>query len=289
VTGQTTRPFRWNIAKREQLGRLVEGEAEVPYVDFVQDLQQCCARIISFLGDAHATFVGRSPECIFDHLSGLLADSTWKERMTLFNISMSGWWPGSDMHRKIGSTRLREQLTAMELSPESLIARKNAVAFVDLVSSGGTFTQLNRAIFEWVSVDKLDEAAVRAKVRFIGITGQEKTSPNTWRWQQPKTWTQSYRSDAIKNVSIPGRLWDFLGNYGDKATPSNPPWRWGSSAMAQPPTDECHRRALRLALKLYELGLQRDTRLGFTKLLARQPGMDQAQFRSLITELRKRK
>jgi hypothetical protein len=50
-------PFRWNLARREQLGRLVEG-APAELGSIVRDLRDCCARVMAQAGDSRLMFVG---------------------------------------------------------------------------------------------------------------------------------------------------------------------------------------------------------------------------------------
>ncbi len=281
-------PFRWNLAKREQLGKLVHGEAAIAYPQFLADLQECCARVLSSCDNSDLIFVGRSPESIFDHLSGLLCDTSWGNRCVLFNISMAGGGPvaGAELRHPSVIKVLREQFAAVGLAPAQLVVRDMPVAFVDLVSTGGTYADLNEMLFAWTREVRADEPAARRKLRYVGITVREKTSPKTWRWQQHAAWTCKFRSHAIKNVSVPWRLWDYLGNRQQKVTPSNPRWRWGSDELAQVPRAEHHLQALRLALKLYDQGLSVESRRRLSTLLARQPAMTEGWFRTLVNELR---
>ncbi len=81
-------PFRWNLTHRSHLGNLVEGERARAYPSLSDDLLRCCSRLLAFSDDANLVFVGRSPESIFDYLSGLLFDSSWFERLELLHFSM---------------------------------------------------------------------------------------------------------------------------------------------------------------------------------------------------------
>src|SRR4051795_10636882 len=81
-------PFRWNLARREQLGSLVEGEPAALHDAFVAELRECCVRVLAMAGDSRLVFVGRSPESLFDYLSGTFAETGWEGRCTLLNLSM---------------------------------------------------------------------------------------------------------------------------------------------------------------------------------------------------------
>jgi hypothetical protein len=279
-------PFRWDITKREQLGRLVDGPRAKTYPGFFEHLQACCSRVIAFCDDSDLVFVGRSPESIFDHLSGLLADTSWASRCSLLNISMRVSPAEIRHHRPRAIFAVREQFDSLGLSPLQIIARDQPVALVDLVWYGRTLGSITQLLVDWVRELHGDEAALREKLRFVGITPKKKTSPETWRWQQHVEWTQDFRTRRIKNVSIPLTLYVFLLAAQPKVAQTNPPWRWGDEAMAEPLRDEENLQALRLALHLYETGCERDTRLEFATRLSAEPAMKHAWFRSLIIELR---
>lgn len=62
--------FRWNIARREQLGRLVTGEPVDGLPAILEEVRRCAARVIAMSADSRLSFVGRSPEALFDYLTG---------------------------------------------------------------------------------------------------------------------------------------------------------------------------------------------------------------------------
>jgi len=282
--------FRWNISKREQLGKLIDGSIEEIYYpeNFMDELLKCCARIISFSDNSEFVFIGRSPESIFDYLSGLLCDTSWHDRCLLFNYSnrdydvkyLRKFYKGSIFE-------IRKQLTECNLSPYELIQKKRAVSFVDIVSSGRTFTHFIEIFFDWINEVKCDRKAVLKKIRFIGITIKEKTSPNTWRWHQNLEWTEEFRSGQIKNVSLEGSIAFYLAGVQNKTILSNNPERWGDEIMKQPPRDEGNIEALKFACKLFQCGSTGEHRLRFAHYLAKEPGMKLPWFRKLINELRR--
>jgi hypothetical protein len=206
-------PFRWNIAKREQIGRLVAGEPAVPYSQFMPELRLCAARVLTFASDAELIFIGRSPENFFDYLSGVLAITSWADRCTLVNISLR-------VNARAGLRRAypdfvapgRLLLATYGLSPRQIIERPRPVALIDLVASGETFGHLATVLVDWAKEEQLDISAMKRKLRFIGITRRTKTSPKTWRWQQQVDWTKDFSPRSIKNVSIPSWLWNYWGN-----------------------------------------------------------------------------
>ena len=73
--------FRWNITRREQLGRLVEGEPAEIHRSVLEELRLCCARVIAMAGDSRLVFIGRSPEQLYDDLQEMVRDvkhNPWK-------------------------------------------------------------------------------------------------------------------------------------------------------------------------------------------------------------------
>ena len=96
-------PFRWDLTRRNQLGSLLEGEAAATYKSFPTHLLACCARVVAFSGDSDLIFVGRSPESIFDHLSGLLFGYLYVKfvprRGLLFSASEASYGISNRYHR----------------------------------------------------------------------------------------------------------------------------------------------------------------------------------------------
>jgi len=277
------KPFRWNISKKEQLGSLIEGSYDKPYPDFMEHLRKCCAGILSFSDNSDLIFIGRSPESIFDYMSGILADTTRAEVPLLLNISIR------NINSAISSealSSLKKQLSSCRLSPEDIIGRTRSVTFVDLVYSGKTFKNFMEFLFNWSQESKCDKKGLMKKIRIIGITEQTKTSPKTWRWHQHIQWVGEFRPKEIKNVSIPWVMWDYLGNNQKKVSLQNYPERWGSEDMASPPRNEENINALRLAYGLYEKGTSKEERHIFLSHLAGEKGMKFPWFRSLVNELR---
>ena len=280
-------PFRWDLTRRNHLGTLVEGEATATYGSFHTHLLACCARVVAFSGDSDLIFVGRSPESIFDHLSGLLFDSTWFERLELLHFSMR-FREEAEVHKEHPGAvpAMRAYLERLGLHPEGLATRPRPAAFVDLVASGDTFGRLVAFLHNWSREIRYDWNAVRRRVRLVGITEKQKTSPNTWRWQQHARWLPLLGRGAVKNVSIPFDLWNYLGNYQDKVSLSYTPSRWGDPAFSSPTYHEPQLKALRLAFELFELGRARERREEFTSLLTGESAMRHGWFRMLVQELR---
>jgi hypothetical protein len=86
--GDVIRPFRWDVTRRSQLGSLPEIDRPKTYPEFEEDLLTCSARILAFAGDSNLLFVGRSPQPLFDLLSGLLIETSRTDRLRLLNVGL---------------------------------------------------------------------------------------------------------------------------------------------------------------------------------------------------------
>lgn len=101
---------------------------------------------------------------------------------------------------------------------------------------------------------------MRPKLRFIGITHREKTSPNAFRWQQHAEWTSRLPASSVLNVSLPAPVWGYFGNTQPKMTASFTSRRWADAAIASPRRDPVARKALAAAVAIVEHGDPAETR-----------------------------
>jgi hypothetical protein len=285
-------PFRWDLRRREQLGRLLSAPPPrrpfwwIPtrFRELLPQVRTCAARLLARAGDARLVFVGRSPENMFDYLTGALADTPWADRCDLLSVSLQ--W-GVELLPAPALRALRQQHIAFGLHPAQIASAPRPVAFVDLVSSGGTFGQLSAFLSRWARDEGVDVNAVRRRLRWIGITRRTKNSPNTWRWFQQVDWARDYPRDALRGVSIDDWFWSWLGNYQDKTMPSNTYDRWGTEEMAHPEHAPERLEALRVAFKLHEKARTRDERERFVAQLIERPEMREPWLRSLVVALRR--
>lgn len=190
-------PFRWDLAAHAQLGNLLDGPVLETFPGFEEQLLVACARVLALCDESDLYFVGRSAESIFDHLSGLLFNSSWEERLALLHFSMR-----NDLYVREhpGAVRqLHSYLAELRLSPDAIAGREHTVAFVDLVSSGDTLGNLVALLRAWSEDSRYDWNAVARRLRVVGITWQTETSPKTQRWWQRAEWTHVLRPSAIKN------------------------------------------------------------------------------------------
>ena len=130
------KPFRWDIQKREQLGRLTKGERSSAYPGFIDELRKCASRLISFTDDAMVAFVGRSPESFFDYLSGIFEETSKAYDLVLLNISNR-----FESILEIKEKRhflyqsLKRHFEECSVSPRDILTRKRKTLFADVVAS----------------------------------------------------------------------------------------------------------------------------------------------------------
>jgi hypothetical protein len=282
------RPFRWNVAKREQLGRLLDGPQAETYDGFDRDLRTLAAKIMARSQDSHLVFVGRSAENAFDYLSGLFHDSSDPPRLTLLQFSdpphevdvIARWRP-----KEVAS--LFGYFAAERLDPMSIVSSGKQARFVDLVHTGNTFASICQLLRHWGRVQGADWTSVRSRIGFIGITVRKKNSPNTWRWQQQCDWVAEIDRSRVKNISsIPRQQWSWIGDHQEKTTPSFRIERWASSDAQLPTRDDPHLKGLRLAASLFDRGRDRHERARFAAEVAVQPEMKEAWLRARLLRLR---
>ena len=278
--------FRWDLSRREQLGRLIDGRQVTPEPWLVEELVVCCGGVLSLCDDSDLCFVGRSPESVFDLLSGALYRTSWKGRLTLLNLSMRSEDTADVRVRNPGRVEaLRPELTALGLDPTALTKRSRPVALVDLVATGGTLGNVVDLLLTWGKEVRADIEALKRKLRFVGITWRTKNSPKTWRWQQQVPWMRRFPQRAARNVSISGRLWDHLGNRQPKVMCSYPSWRWGDPELRQPPHWERNLEALAHAVALHDKGRTEQQRRALARVMAGRSEIRQRWLRSLVSEL----
>jgi hypothetical protein len=280
-------PFRWNLANQTHLGSLVKGEKSKAYDGFLSQMLSCCSGILALSDNSDLIFVGRSPESIFDHLSGLLYNTSWFNRLDLLQFSMR-LQDEADIRRRYPKAifAMRDYLSYLHLDPPTLIKRARPVSFIDLVLSGDTFGRLVSLLHTWSKDSSVKWNVVMRKLRLIGITERTKTSPNTWRWQQHSEWTTLLQRGSIKNVSIPKDLWVYLGDYQLKVTRSFSPSRWGHPDSSQPTYDDEQLNALSLAYDLFKYGKTRERRDQLAAHMAKERSMRFGWFRGLVKEVR---
>jgi hypothetical protein len=280
-------PFRWDITQRNCLGSLVEGEGAAAYDGFPSHLLFVCSRILAFSGNSALVFVGRSPESIFDHLRGLLFETSWFDRLELLHFSMRFREESEIRQNHPGAIEaMRAYLQHLGLHPEGIAVANRPLTFIDLVSTGDTFGRLITFFHNWSDELACDWNGVSRRIRLVGIIEKTKARPKAWRWQQHAAWVSLLGSGLIKNISVPRELWEYLGNYQNKVSPSYTPSLWGTPELASPTYAKEQLKALRLAYELFELGRTKERRDEFASLLVREQAMEHEWFRTLVQEIR---
>jgi hypothetical protein len=235
--------------------------------------------------DGDLFFVGRSPDSLFDVLSGIFAGTSWEERLRLLPVSLR--WNSAPGSLPIPRQALRRYLASLELSPEQIRSRPRPTALVDMVATGRTFGELVTTWQVWSQELNIPWIQVRRKLRLIGITERAKTSPKTWRWQQHVTWAALLAPGSIKNVSVPWWFWDQL-NDRPKASRTFPPEAWANPDLSRPPRHWRSIDGLRDAVCCYQTGRTAAARERFVAELLRGPSVRSAWLRALAHELRSR-
>ncbi len=293
-----SKPFRWDIKKREQLGSLLDGplEHEDRYYGgikhYLDVLPKSCARILSMSDNSDLIFIGRSLEKAFDYLSGILSDTSWETGCVLLNVSLTdsynevkGKYPGA-------IEGFSEQLNSLGLNPGNLQYRERGIAFVDVIMSGDTFGNLHDFLMKLSDIEHIDINSIKRKVRFIAGTMEKYTSPNTHRWYQDKKnmpWICEYKPRQLRSFTIEEGLWDHLiwPDYEQRVSQCNPPWRWTDASIEYAHHDKKCLESLRLCYHLYIAGTSPEQKRLFLRLLQKEKSVRYPWFRGLISELKK--
>ncbi|MGW4833089.1 hypothetical protein ACWEOG_36220 [Amycolatopsis japonica] len=271
------RPYRWDLVRPDQLGTLLERAGE-PWLWFLDELIECAAKVIARAGDADLYFVGRSADSVHDLLSG----TPWRERIHQLPLSFAGARSGlseSDVDT------LRGYLASAGLSPHDL-ARGRPKVFVDLVHSGQTFTELYGLLRKWIDDEREAWSIVRGRLRFLGITVRERTTPSAFRWQQHFDWPADLPANGVRNISLAWPVWHYFGDRQEKLTASFPRPRWSDENGRAPEHSEERLRGLAEAVAIVEAGRSKAGRDLLVRHLRKEPAMAESWLRTLITRLR---
>lgn len=282
-----TKPFRWNVARREQLGDLSAVPPAAAYDGFLDDLRLAAAKVLARAGARELVFVGRSLESMFDYLSGALESVDGAPTLTLLQFSCPRG-SADELARQHPAelAALHSYFAAERLDPASLAVTTGRVAFVDVVSSGATFATLTDLMRHWSRAAGVDLAAAFHHVAFLGVTEQKKTSPNTWRWWQRPPWSDLPMKPAAASVSVPYRFWSHVADRESKVTPSHRLQHWAEPLPASAMRLTEHHSALRRAVELYDLARTRPERLRLARYLSRMPEMRDEPVRALALGLK---
>src|SRR5690606_25527589 len=106
--------------------------------------------VVARAGDSDLVFVGRSPECLFDYLSGLFAGVPRAPSLTLVQFSAPRERASTlaATHRR-ELAALRAYFAAERIDPRSIASYGKQVRFIDVVASGLTFGRLVDYLHYW--------------------------------------------------------------------------------------------------------------------------------------------
>ena len=280
-------PFRWNLARREQLGGLITSLARraPPNDMFLESLRSAAARILAHANTSDLAFIGRTPENLYDYLSGCFEGLRDVPALHLVQYSLRNA-ASIDQIPEPALTGLFDYLTSEGLGPSAIATGPRPVALVDFVSSGGTMEALIRLMKRQAEQEGQDWNAVQRRLRIIALRVRTKNSPNTWRWQQHQDWLHFIPDTIIRNVSAPAGFLYYLGEYQPKVTASFHPGRWAEEQGAARRPGRDQQAALDFAVQLYDLGRTREERQNLARRLARHRKMHQRATRRLVLRLR---
>ncbi|MBI4942399.1 MAG: hypothetical protein HY830_16785 [Actinobacteria bacterium] len=198
-------------------------------------------------------------------------------------------------------------LTEIDAAPSAIVTRRRPTTFVDVVHRGSTFTELYGIVRDWVVEEHVDRNAARRKLRFVGVTSREQTSPNTFRWQQHAPWTSELPARGVLNVSVHRDTWSYLADQQTKLTRTFPPHRWTVDPEVEPeprPTappakkagrpaaetleerrQRLRRDALAEAVALVEAGRSAAVRQALSRVAGGEPTVAEPWLRDLVTRL----
>ncbi|WP_305786096.1 hypothetical protein [Symbioplanes lichenis] len=273
-----TGPFRWDLVTPGQLGTLLAG-VESPSLWYLDDLVACAGKVLARSGDGDLVFVGRSLDSMYDLLGGALDG----RRLSRLPLSFHRHWRDSLTGAQLDQAR--RIADSFGLSPYALARRSRPVTFVDVVDSGGTFTDLFTLLRDWIDDEREPWDVIRRKLRFVGVTVRRDTSPKTFRWQQQVSWARQLPSRSVLNVSLDGRVWSYFAGWQEKLTRSYRPEDWLVESSG-PQRDEATRLALAEAAALVAHGRSAAGRRALARATDGEPALAEAWLRRLVTDLR---
>ncbi|GIF49602.1 hypothetical protein DFJ67_4114 [Asanoa ferruginea] len=284
--GEPNLPFRWDLVTPDQVGSLLSGAAP-PDLWFLEHLVACAGKVVARSGDGDLFFVGRSLDSMFDLISGAFDGRRAVRRLPLSFARERVGTPPRSRQRPLTpgeQAQLRRIMGTLDLTPRALARRARPATFVDVVAEGRTFSELFTLLRDWTDEDREPWSVIRRKLHFIGVTAQEKTSPNTYRWQQHAPWTTQLPAKSVINVSLHWMVWGYLAGNQIKLTRTFRPDRWLAEA-AGPERGEQTREALAEAAALVAYGRSRTGRQALARVIVEEPTMSQSWLRAVVTLL----
>jgi hypothetical protein len=283
------RPFRWDITKREQLGKLLTAASPKPFPeDYMSALRETAARVLALGNDADFAFIGRTPENFFDYLSGVFHGIDEAPAVHIVQFSLR--WAGPGGVESIPSAKRNgffDYLTDEGVDPAAIASGSRPLALVDFVVDGGTMENFVALLRLQASRDGIDWNAVQRRLVIIGLRIRTKNSPNTWRWQQNRAWLDQIPDTVIRNVSAPMKFLIYLGNHQAKVTSAHTPEFWDRFSRRKDTMGAAKADALHTAIRLFDAGRTKVERRALAALIAKTHQIRQPATRRMILALRK--
>lgn len=305
--------FRWNIKRSEQLPReevefinkLPSGywffnKNEINYIhadskntiyvypEFEEELIQTIAQILSNIRNGEMFFIGRSPEHIYDFLSGALEHiPVYHNKLHLVNISIrraydNTGYDGLEEKQKIA---ICQYLSKSGLHPKNIIQRKQRTCLIDFVHSGWTFDNLTNFLEKWCIEEKLSVKDMKMKIEFIIIEDETKEGKFIYnKYVNEHGWGRN----SLHRIYVKKRFWKACGDDLPKVTNSYTTNIWGEELEVDHSLDRLI--GIQFAKKMYELGKSLKGR----KMLAKEMSkigyaMRYTWYRSLVGAIRRNK
>lgn len=254
--------FRWDLARRAQLGRLLDGLEPDPLPrDELEATRSLAARVLGASAGGDLWFIGRSLEPVFDYLSGLFTGVAGAPGLSLVNVSLFG--------RTGDSASLRAELRRNGLHPLALYRSPRPQVLCDVIYSGGTMETLVNELAAWSADTVQDANAVLRQLRILGVLQRTKPSPNTERWSQEAAWLRRFPTVRVENLSIDRSWWSEIADRQPKVSLWNPPQRWGAQVRAEVQRNPGRLVALGKAVALFDAARERAERRLFRTELSR--------------------
>jgi len=247
-------PFRWNMGNPRLSRRLGPGASLQPPKGFKETLTQLAVEVLRAGQDVDFVFVGRSPENLYDFLSGALAETSWFGRTQQLQLSLHEHAPGRLRRQHAAAlARLWGYFESLGLTPPQLLERPRPVAFVDLVFAGRTFGNLLRLLRFWSGGDLRRWGPVRDRLILVCIVERGHSRFEPWE-PGHSPWTGEVAEGALRRVPLDTKTWRYWADRQPKTTDSFPPDRWDDPEQGEPPTERERLQAARFARSLYRLG-----------------------------------
>jgi hypothetical protein len=277
------RLFRWDLARREQLGRLLAKTppARFPFPEFVEQTREAAARVLAASDDGDLWFVGRSLESVFDYLAGATAQAPPGSVPLLRQINISLRFEQFD------DLAFRRLLRACGLAPAGLVAASRRQVLADVVLEGSTMEHLVMGLARWARHEGVDVRQMVRRLKIVGVLRREKTSPNTWRWNQHAEWITELGGPAVENIAVPRTYWRYVGDDQEKVGVFHPRERWNSQLSEEESRAPGRLAALGQAVRIYDLASTAEERHRLTAVLSRHQRMREPWVRALVATIRR--